>query len=160
MYFNTVMCWMKHPYLSPLLPQALKFRTTLNNSLWIMVWHSYIHVHIWTDTQFFHFLNYHVITLSSIANHNKLQWNQSTLATFGSIQSCPTYTGGQLTEITWHYKNNCSLSFMQNVQFTMKRQVVELESKYRFLSMNREFKYSNQLSLEYSNVLSILVDKA
>lgn len=48
---------------------------------------------------------------------------------------------------------------MQNVQFIMKRQVVGLESKYRILSMNREFKYSNQLSLEYSNVLSILVDK-
>ena len=62
-------------------------------------------------------------------------------------------------EITQHYKNNCALSLVQNVQFIVKRQVAELESRYMILSMNRKFKYSNQLSLEHSSVLSIPVDK-
>ena len=34
-----------------------------------------------------------------------MQWNLYVLATFGSIQSCPTYTGGQLMDTTWHYDN-------------------------------------------------------
>jgi hypothetical protein len=31
--------------------------------------------------------------------------DMSMLATVGSIQSCPTYTGGQLMETTWHCEN-------------------------------------------------------
>lgn len=37
--------------------------------------------------------------------------------------------------------------------------MLEFESGYITSSMNRNFKYSNQLPLEGSNVLSILVEK-
>jgi hypothetical protein len=37
--------------------------------------------------------------------------------------------------------------------------VVELESRYITLSMNRDFKYSNDSPLENSNVFSLLVEK-
>jgi hypothetical protein len=46
-----------------------------------------------------------------------------------------------------------------NVQSEVQRLVVELESMYITLSMDRDCKYSDQLSLENSNVLSILVEK-
>ena len=34
-----------------------------------------------------------------------MRWNPSVLAIFCSIQSRPAYTGGQLMETTWRYKN-------------------------------------------------------
>lgn len=46
-----------------------------------------------------------------------------------------------------------------NVQFTMQRQVVKFNSRYRTLSINTGFKCSNQLPLENSNVLSTVVPK-
>jgi hypothetical protein len=54
----------------------------------------------------------------------------------------------ELCHITW-----------ANVQFSVQRQVVELESRYITLSMNRDSKYSNQLPLEDTNLLPILVEK-
>jgi uncharacterized protein YunC (DUF1805 family) len=41
----------------------------------------------------------------------------------------------------------------------VQRQVVELESRYITLSMNRGSKYRNQLPLEDTNLLTILVEK-
>jgi len=46
-----------------------------------------------------------------------------------------------------------------NVQFRVQRQLVDLESRYATLPMDRDFRYINQLPLENSNVLSILVEK-
>jgi hypothetical protein len=44
-----------------------------------------------------------------------------------------------------------------NVQFRARRQVVELENRYITLAMNTDLKYSNQLPLENSYVLCVLV---
>jgi len=52
----------------------------------------------------------------------------------------------------------CSITWA-NVEFGVQRQVVELESRYITLSMNRDSKYSNQLPLEDTNLLPILVEK-
>jgi hypothetical protein len=65
------------------------------------------------------------------------------LATPGSHQNCPTYIGGHL----WTPHNptkieHCTIT-CEDVQFREQRQVVELETKYIALSMNRDFKYSN-----------------
>jgi len=54
----------------------------------------------------------------------------------------------ELCNITW-----------ENVQFSAQRQVVELESRYITLSLNRDSKYSNHLPLEDTNLLPILVEK-
>ena len=52
----------------------------------------------------------------------------------------------------------CSITWA-NVRFNVQRQVVELESRYITLSMNRDSKYSNQLPLEDTNLLPILVEE-
>jgi len=54
----------------------------------------------------------------------------------------------ELCNITW-----------ENAQISVQTQVVELESRYITLSMNRDSKYSNQLPLEDTNLLPILVEK-
>lgn len=149
LYFNTVLCWMKHPHLRHLL-QVPKFKSTLRNSfseLWCDI-HTYT-----SHLQFCHFLHYHVTILSSAADHSEIQWNPFMLATFGSIQSRPTY-GNHLTLQTL----NCALSLVQ----TYSSQGTGGWSSWKagtWPSMNRKFKYSNQLPLQYSSVLSILVEK-
>jgi len=45
------------------------------------------------------------------------------------------------------------------VQYRVYRQVVELENRYLTLWLSRNFKYSNHMPPENSNVLCILVDK-
>ena len=52
----------------------------------------------------------------------------------------------------------CSITWAI-AQFSVQRQVVELESRYITLSMNRDSKYSNLLPLEDTNLLPILVEK-
>jgi hypothetical protein len=54
----------------------------------------------------------------------------------------------ELFSITW-----------ANLYFSVKRQVVELARRYINLSVNRDSKHSNQLSLEDANLLPILVEK-
>jgi hypothetical protein len=54
----------------------------------------------------------------------------------------------ELCNITW-----------ANVQFSVQGQVVALERRYIPLSMNMDSKYSSQLSLVDTNLLSILVEK-
>jgi hypothetical protein len=72
-----------------------------------------------------------------------LQLNLSILATFGCIQSRPTYTG----LYRWStYRNHVALWELNcaNVQFIMTRQVVKLGSKYMTLSMNTDLKYCDE----------------
>jgi hypothetical protein len=45
---------------------------------------------------------------------------------------------------------------IENVQFKMQRGVVEVKNRYLMLSVNKDLNYSNQLSPENSNLLSIL----
>jgi uncharacterized protein YunC (DUF1805 family) len=52
----------------------------------------------------------------------------------------------------------CNIAW-ENAQISVQTQVVELESRYITLSMNRDSKYSNQLPLEDTNLLPILVEK-
>jgi hypothetical protein len=54
----------------------------------------------------------------------------------------------ELFSITW-----------ANVDFSVHRQMVELASRYITLSVKRDSKHSNQLPLEYTNLLPILVEK-
>jgi len=81
------------------------------------------------------------------------------LATFDSIESRSTYIGGHLMEATSHYENLTALCHLSDVQIRAQRQLVDLESRYVNLSMNRDFMYSNQWPLENSNILSIFVEK-
>jgi len=81
------------------------------------------------------------------------------LAIFDSIRSCPTHTGGQLKKPPVTVKIEMCTSTCANEQFRVHRQAVDSESRYTTLSTDRTLNYSNQLPLESSDILSILVDK-
>ena len=79
------------------------------------------------------------------------------MATFCLNEDRPTYTGGQPRD-TIKFKL-CTITRV-NVQFRVQRQEGVLEkNRYEILSMYREFTYNNQLPLENSNALSILMEK-
>jgi hypothetical protein len=80
------------------------------------------------------------------------------LAIFDSIRSYPNHTGGQLIKPPVTLKTEACTSTYANEQFRVHGQTADLESRYTTLSMDRYLKYSNQVPLESSDVLSILVD--
>ena len=61
----------------------------------------------------------------------------------------------------WNPLNTMTIELCSITWASVQRQVVELESRYITLSMNRDSKYSNQLPLEYTytKLLLILVEK-
>ena len=67
------------------------------------------------------------------------------LATFGSIQSRPNYTGGQITETTWYYENWTVLYPLCTctVQSAQSGSRVGKQMLHITLSMIRDFKYIN-----------------
>jgi hypothetical protein len=74
------------------------------------------------------------LTHKNGSKYCQVQWNPSVLATFGSIQSCPTYTGGQLKRIPPDTMKNelCTITCV-NEQVRVQWQVVGSKSTYIIL---------------------------
>ena len=82
-----------------------------------------------------------------------MQECMTVLVNYAYILISPPYTGGQLMETTWRYRNWNLPYHSSNAQFKVLRQVVQLKGGYLTLTV----KYSNQLPPENSNALSIHV---